>query len=111
VSGEDKELVRRHWGDGMRPLRERPWRFAIRFTLVMFALCTFLPIWNVVYIGPWETTGELGTFWGMLGSVPRATREFGLGWVHEHFWFEPVKLNVVLVVGLGVGRWLAGQQG
>jgi hypothetical protein len=87
----------------------RPWRFAAGFTLAVFGIVSFLPVWTAVYIGDWELSFEPAGFWEMVASLHRINHIYGLSWVFDHLWIEVVKLIGLLSLSLGLGRWLGGR--
>jgi hypothetical protein len=90
--------------------RQHPWRFTAWFAVSAFALASVLPIWTAWYIGPWEASGEPATFWQMAGTAWGVRhRLFAGGQVSDFFAPELVKLAVLIVVSVPVGRWLAGR--
>ena len=86
------------------------WRHAARFALVVFVVFSFLPVWTAWYFSSWEGNGELGSFWTMLASIPRAVERPGAGeLVLDVYGPELVKLVVLVGVSLVIGRWWASR--
>ncbi len=86
------------------------WRHAAWFALAVFALFSVLPVWSAWYFSPWEGLGVQTSFWTMLASIPRAAEQVNAReLVFTYYRFEAVKLAVLIVVSLGLGRWLAGR--
>jgi hypothetical protein len=70
-------------------------------------LATFLPIWTVWYIGPWEATGERGTFWSALQMLPDNFRTAGFAYVATTCLGSNVATaGILLVLGFGVERFV-----
>jgi len=88
----------------------RPWRFAFRFALIVFAVFSVLPVWTAWYFSSWEGLGVLASFWTMLISIPRAAEQVRASdMVFEFYGPEFVKLIGLVTVSLMVGRWLGGR--
>ena len=86
-----------------------PSRFAGWFALAVFALFSVLPIWTAWYIGSWEATGKLTSFWAMLISFPPATEQGRAERLVELYGPEAIQFAVLVGTSLGVGRLLAGR--
>jgi hypothetical protein len=89
--------------------RNRPWRFAVLFTLVVFSAFSLLPVWTASYFSSWEEVQVRASFWTMLASLPPAAEQVRARELVLGYGPEVIKLVVLLGAGLGVGRWLAGR--
>jgi hypothetical protein len=93
----------------MRGGRRRPWRFAALVAFIFFGAFSLLPVWQAAYIGEWETTSGSANFWTMAASLNRAALRFGINWVADHYWFEPIKTIVVFAASLAIGRAISSR--
>ncbi len=89
--------------------RRHPWRFATWFTMSVFLVVSFVPIWSALYIGPLEITGEQATFWQMIASLWEAVRRPVAGRLEvEHFGTEAVTAAAIIILSVFHGRLFAG---
>jgi hypothetical protein len=104
VSGQDAEPTR---------TRPSPWPRTWRIFLPSFFVVSFLPIWQTFYIGEWESTGELGSFWNamirMVASIIRGDRSCGM-LLSYYYGEEFIKLVVVSALLLAIARWIGGRE-
>ncbi|WP_020474885.1 hypothetical protein [Zavarzinella formosa] len=88
----------------------RPWRFAIVFTVGVFAVFSFLPVWKAWYFSSWEGLGKPASFWTMLASVPRAAEQVDAWKLAADFYgSEWFKFGALLCASFVFGRVLAGR--
>lgn len=88
----------------------RPWRFAIKFTLALFLVASFLPIWISWWFNSWEGLGTATDFWSMLASLPSGYGQNSAARFIFHYHGSNLGIFAgILAIGLGVGRWLGGR--
>jgi len=93
------------WRDHVRAWAGRsPLHFATVVTAGVFAVASFLPIWQAVYFGSWEINGYQATFWEALAALAYAMTREPVGTVASLQAWNAALLGGLLVVSLVVGR-------